>query len=227
MRLRIAIAVAAVTLLAACGGKGGGDDPAQVFAKAKELLDETPGVHLSIAFGESRLPAGVSGVLRAEGTLTHQPAFEGTIKASLSGLSADIPVVAVDGRVYADVPLLPGGMQQIDPSDYHMPDPAAFADPDRGLSSWLTAATKTSYYGQAREGGSIHAEYHAKLSGAAVKSIIPTADANGTFIVVFQFDTRGRLALASLHGPFYAGSSDVGYTIVLTGYGTTKQIAAP
>ena len=48
-----------------------------------------------------------------------------------------MPVTAVDGKVYAKLPLSTG-FTPMNPEEYGAPDPADFADPDKGLSSLLT-----------------------------------------------------------------------------------------
>ena len=54
------------------------------------------------------LPAGVTGITKASGVATATPAFDGTITVVLSGQSVDVPVIAVDGKVHAQIPFTPG-----------------------------------------------------------------------------------------------------------------------
>jgi lipoprotein LprG len=77
---------------------GGGDDgtaAAEALAAAKETLDATSGVTISLTTDD--LPNGITGITAAEGTGVHPSAFEGTFKLSVSGLPADAEVIAVDG----------------------------------------------------------------------------------------------------------------------------------
>ncbi len=70
-----------VLVLGACSG-GDGDAPSsspeQRLGAAKKHLDDTSGLH--IALSTPKLPAGVSGLLRAQGVGTHDPAFDGSIR---------------------------------------------------------------------------------------------------------------------------------------------------
>ena len=58
----------------------------------------------------------------------------------VNGLDVDVPVVSVDGTVYAKLPFT-RSFAEVNPADYGAPDPAQLMDPDTGLSTWLTAAT--------------------------------------------------------------------------------------
>src|SRR5690348_5046212 len=104
---RLAAAIVVPTLLlatAACsgGGDSGGDTPADALAAAKKALDDTSGVKIGMT--TDQLPKGVDGVVDASGTGTHAPAFDGSIKVVVNSLNVDVPVVAVQGTVYAKLP---------------------------------------------------------------------------------------------------------------------------
>src|SRR5688500_9306237 len=79
--------------------------PEDVLAQAKQTLDDTSGVNLTLATTD--LPDGVTGITRAAGVGAHPPAFEGSITVVLSGNTFEVPVVAVDDTVYAQLPLTP------------------------------------------------------------------------------------------------------------------------
>ena len=81
-----------------------------------------------------QLPKGVDGVLSATGVGTTAPAFEGDIKVVVNGITVDVPVVAVDGDVWATLPFTKNFVQ-IDPEDYGAPDPADLLNTDGGVSS--------------------------------------------------------------------------------------------
>src|SRR5436190_15983141 len=122
----LAAAVVAPALLLATSGCSGGDDassgdtPTDTLAAAKKTLDDTSGVQIGLTTGQ--LPQGVDGVVEASGTGTHAPAFDGSIKVVVNSLNVDVPVVAVDGAVYAKLPFTTK-FAEIDPSDYGAPDP--------------------------------------------------------------------------------------------------------
>src|SRR4051794_34288277 len=94
------LAVLVVGVLVGVTGCSGGSDeatltPGQTMSAAKKKLDATSGVHLKLATND--LPTGVDGLLEADGVGTHDPAFQGGIKVAASGITANVPVVAVDG----------------------------------------------------------------------------------------------------------------------------------
>ena len=215
----------AAAVLSGCSGDGGDDTtPADALAEAKRLLDETPGLTLQLSTEE--LPAGVDGVVDATGVGTHAPAFEGEISVLVNNLSAKVPVVAVDGLVYAKLPFT-NQFAEINPADYGAPDPAGFMDPDAGVSNWLTAAQEVSAGEETREGDQVVTSYEGTLPGEAVASVIPSADDQASFPVVFRLDDEGRLVAADVSGPFYGGGAEVDYTLTLSDYGTEKDITRP
>lgn len=234
-RTRLASALLATTLgvlastATACSGSdsgaGSGATAAEALAQAKTNLDDTSGVDLTLSTDD--LPDGVTGVERAEGVGTHAPAFDGTITVVLSGQAFEVPVIAVDQSVYAQIPLTPG-WQEIDPAEYGAPDPAQLMSPDQGFSS-LLAATTGAEKGESVRGGDdnseVLTEYTGSVSGDVVKNIIPTA--SGDFDVTYEITDDGELRSAVLTGVFYEDSEPMSYTVGFEDYGTEKDITAP
>jgi lipoprotein LprG len=207
------------------GGGGSGASPKETLAKAKATLDDTSGVMLTLTTDD--LPAGVTGVESAEGVATHAPAFDGTITVVLAGQALEVPVIAVDGTVSAELPLTTG-WQDVDPADYGAPDPAELMNPDGGFSA-LLAATSGLTKGESVRGGADYREVLTEYSGAVtsgvVKDVIPTA--TGQFKVVYTISDDGELREARLTGVFYPDSDSMTYSITFDDYGTDKDISAP
>ena len=223
-----ALAAALLTsTLAACSG---GDDeadaatPEDVLAEARTQLDETSGVRIGLTTDE--LPEGTDGVLDATGVGTHDPAFEGEIKVLVSGITATVPVVALDGTVHAKLPFTKE-YAEIAPADYGSPDPAQLMATEGGISSWLTEATSVEEGDETRQGEAVVTAYTGTVPGAAVQSVIPSADASADFDATFEVDDDGRLVEALVTGPFYGSAGDVAYTVSLSDYGTDEEITAP
>lgn len=211
--------------VAACSGSGETEEsPEERLAAAKTVLDETPGLTLSIETDE--LPAGVTGLLSGEGVATHDPAFEGTLEVAGSGLSAQVEVVAVDGEVLAQLPFRQDFVP-IDPADYGAPDPAELMATEGGLSSLLTAAQDVEEGEQTRDGESVLTTYTGTVPGDAVGALLPSADPKADFEAVFSVDDEDRLTRVELTGPFYPDADDVTYVVGLSDYGTEKEIVAP
>jgi lipoprotein LprG len=199
-------------------------DPTTALAAAKRNLDATTGVHLTMS--TPSLPQGVSGILTADGVATHDPAFRGNIKVLASGITAQVPVVAVGGKVYAKLPFTTKYVV-INPADYGAPDPAGLMEARSGISSLLTAATGLSAGSQTRAGKTVVSTYDGRLSGAAVATVIPSARTGGTFTASFSVDAKDDLTRAVLTGPFYATGGNVTYTIGFDAYGSHPTITAP
>jgi lipoprotein LprG len=224
--LLVALLVAGLLPLAGCGQDGGAEDaPAdEVLAAAKAALDSTSGVTLSLTTEE--LPDGVDGVREATGVATHAPAFEGELTVVLKGLDVDVPVIAVDGKVWARLPFT-ASFAELNPADYGAPDPAQLMAPDSGLSTWLTQATGVERGDSVRQGDTVLSSYSGTLDGAVVDATIPMADEGAVFPVIFRVDDSGRLRSVVVAGPFYDSKDEVEYTIHIDDYGTTKDIEAP
>ncbi len=199
-------------------------DPADALAAAKKTLDETSGV--TVRLSTDTLPKGVDGVVDATGVGTHAPAFEGDVKLLVNSLSVSVPVVAVDGLVYAQLPFTTK-YAEIDPADYGAPDPAQFMATSGGISGWLTAATGVKAGKKTRDGDTVLTSYTGTLSGKDVAEVIPSADKAADFPVTFRLDDQGRLDSADLKGPFYGPKGVVDYTVSISDYGTDKDITAP
>jgi lipoprotein LprG len=224
-------ALAGAVLLGGCSG--GAEDaaadeqsPEEVLAAAADTLASTSGVDLSLVTDD--LPEGVSGITRADGVATGKPAFEGTITVVYAGQSVDVPVVAVDDVVYAQLPFT-SGYQDIDPGDYGAPDPADLVSEDAGFGS-LLAVTEDVEEGESVRGGADNTEvlttYTGTVPGAAMKKVIPSSSGD-SFDAEYLVSDDGELRQAVLTGVFYPDSSEMTYTVDLTAYGTTKDIVAP
>ncbi|SFC01144.1 lipoprotein LprG [Nocardioides terrae] len=232
MRRTAFAAVAAVLLLAGCSGEDGSSDkkdaaqtPEQALAAAKKTLDETSGVHLTLA--SKNVDDTISGLLSGSGTLTDAPAFDGKIVVQIAGLKPEVPVIAVDGKVYAQLPLT-SGWQDIDPTDYGAPDPAALMSPDRGLSSMLTATTDPKR-GDSVRGGEGNKEvltsYSGTLPASAAKAFVPSVA--GDVDATYTLTADDQLREAVLTGDFYGTGASETYTVTVDDYGTEKDITAP
>lgn len=230
MRRTVLVAAAAALLLAGCSGSGGSHKaaeqaPEQVMAAAKKTLDETSGV--TFALDSKDVDASTNGLLSAKGVLTHAPAFDGSIVVQLAGLKPEVPVVAVDGKVYAQLPLTTG-WQDINPADYGAPDPAALMSPDHGLSSMLTSTTGLTKGDTVRGGAGnkeILTSYHGTVPADSAKVILPrvTGDVDATYTVT----DNDELRQAVLTGDFYGDGKTETYTVTVDDYGTQKDIKAP
>ncbi len=222
----------AVSALTACSGdEGGGDDAASwddAGAKAKELLDGTSGIEVSIATGDD---PGVDYLSAASGTIVADPpAFEGTVSGSVSGLPVTgVPVISVGGTLWINHALLGGWSDRFQPDDLCAPDPATLLSPDSGVSNVLTTSTDVEA-GESERGGKDNKEifhtYSGTATGDAIREILPCAEGD-SFDATYRVDDDGHLRTARLTGVFFPDAEEVTYTIDVTEYDVTKDISAP
>ena len=222
----LAVTLLAPLLLAACSDGDAAEElsPEERMAAAKTALDETPGVHVVLATDD--LPAGVNGLLAADGIGTHAPAFEGDIQVSAGGLTAKAAVIAVDGTVWAVLPFTTD-YAEIDPADYTAPDPAQLMSTDGGLSSLLTSVEELDAGKDVRDGKEVLSTFSGTLPGDVVAGVIPSAQADADFDATFTLDDGNQLSRVVMTGPFSPKADAVTYTIDFDQYGTDKDIKAP
>lgn len=231
-RATIGAVVLALAVTACSGdasGSGGaeadGQTPEQVVATAEQKLTDTSGVDLTLSTDD--LPAGINAIQKATGVATDAPAFDGTLTVMLSGQSFEVPVIAVDDKVYAQIPLTPG-WSDVDPEDYGAPDPAGFLSPDDGFAAILGAATGLTKGDSVRGGANndeILTTYTGSVPGKVVARVIPGA--SGDFDLSTQITADGELREMDLTGVFYPGAAANTYSVGFDEYGTTKDIATP
>jgi lipoprotein LprG len=223
----LSVVLALLVPLTACGGSDAatkGKSTHDVLVLAKQKFDRTKSVHLVLATDDT--PTKGDAVLGADGTLTHQPAFEGKVTVVLGGFNADVPVVSVDDKVYAKLPLTPKYVT-IDPGEYGAPNPADFADPTKGISGLLLQLQGAKKAGQKREGDQVLTTYTGTLSGTYVKPIIPSAGESGTYRTTVGIDQDGRIVTLEISGDFFAHDGPVTYDVRFTDYDKSAKISAP
>jgi lipoprotein LprG len=231
-----------VVSVSACSGDDGGvtsnteadaDDsgdasPEEVMAFAKEKLDATSGVEISLSTDDD--PDRDAFLKSADGTIiADPPAFEGTADGRYMGFDAsDIAIVSVDGKFYVDLPIR--GFDELDPADLCAPDPAQLLDPDSGVSTVLTAAEGLEA-GDSERGGPDNSEVLTVFTGtvpnAAIKNVLPCAPGK-TFEAKFTINEDGLLREAEVTGQFFKGDTqEITYTIDVEEYDVEKDISAP
>jgi lipoprotein LprG len=234
-RLAVFVTAALLTVptLAACSGDDGGDGghaedaptPEEVLDQAATTLAETSGVNLTLS--TPTLPDGVSGITQAIGTVTDAPAFDGSITVVFAGQTVDVPVIAVEDTVYAQLPFTPG-WNEVNPKEYGAPDPSNLVGED-GFAG-LLGLTESPKAGESVRGGAGNTEilttYSGTVPGDAMDAIIPSSSGD-SFDVEWQVTDGGELRKATLTGVFYPRAEPMTYTVDFADYGTEKEISAP
>ncbi len=227
----LALAAAATLALSGCSGDEApldGAEPTEVLAEAQKKLEEAG--TLTVELSTDNLPQGVSGIAGASGEITSAPAFDGSLKVSLAGQSVDVPVIAVDGTVWAQLPFS-SGWSDVDPAEYGAPDPAGLVVGENGFGS-LLSQTEDLEQGETVRGGADNDErlttYTGDVAGDLVKRIIPSAADTDDFDIEYQVDSEGQLRVLELTGVFYADSPEMTYTVDFTAYDdAVKEISKP
>jgi lipoprotein LprG len=209
-------------VLTACGGSSNHQPAAERLKAARAFLDNSPAINFTLS--TPSVPNGVTAVLSATGVGTHQPGFQGTIKVVFSGLPTNVPVVAVNGKVWAQVL---GPWQVINPAQYGAPDPAALMSKTTGVSSLLTSATGLDNGSQTRDGSTIVTTYKGTVAGSVVGNFIPVANSRTNFSVSFSLTDDNHLTAASITGPFFAHASNVTYNVTMSACTDCKPVTPP
>jgi hypothetical protein len=222
----LALAVLAVPVLAGCGGGG---DPAEsaadLLARAKTTLDEASSAHFVL--DSEGAPKTGTLLVGGEGDIARPASFEGTLKVLAVGSVLDLPVISVDGTVYAQLPFT-SGFTVVDPAQFGFGDPGALLDPDTGISQLLAKAESAKLGDERRVGGEVVREVSADLPGDLVEQILTSKDPSKPVTARFSVASdSGQLRRAELTGPFFAAGTDATFTLELSDFGADVQITAP
>lgn len=232
MRTRLVLPVLLATglLISGCSGSSDetdGDDTAELstrLAAAKSTIDDAETI--AIKLSTKSLPDGITGLLSAEGKGNHSPAFTGEVTVVTGGASLGAEVIAVGGKVYAKTGFLPD-FTSIDPAQLKAPDPASLLSTDDGITQILVETDDLAEGKQTRDGKDVLTTITGTLPGHVVRTIIPSADADGTFTVAYRLDDDDELRDTTLTGQFYPGGGKVSYTVTLETSDTPLTVEAP
>jgi len=219
--------VAVLVLVTGCTDDSTTDRPQDLQARldnAKQVLDEAASIGFTMSTDD--LPSGTIGLLDADGVGTHDPAFRGEVTVAAAGSAIDADLISVDGEVYAKPGFSPSYVP-LDPSAYGAPDPAAFLDRQTGVSTFLTSTEDLAGGEQTRQGQEVLTTVTGTLPGAAVQSLIPSADAEADFEVEYHLTDDDVLRTAVITGPFYPDVEDVTYSLSLDPSDEIVEIQAP
>jgi lipoprotein LprG len=227
--IAVALALLMTAALAACSGAA--DKPetkeptaADQLAAAKAKADAATSMHLTLR--SSDIPDSANGVLGADGSGTHAPAFKGTLDARISGFQAKVEVVAVDRLLYLKLPFTTEFVEA-DPKTYNAPDPAQLFAVEGGVTSLMTATTNPVEGTRTREGADVLKTITGTLPGDRVVKLLNVGDGTKTFDVTYGItDPGGELRKVTVAGPFYQGATST-YKLLLDKYGAPVEISKP
>ncbi len=223
LSLLLVTALLAVLGLTGCGGSASNGEPVGArLDAAKKSFDDASFIGFTLT--SDNLPDGVDALESASGTGTHAPSFTGKIQVR-KGLSFDAGLIAVGGKVYAELPFV--GWTKINPADYGAPDPAALMNTSTGLSSLLTDTVDPTDAGSERNGSEVLTKIDGTLPGKDVQRLFSSA-ADADFKVTYTLTADDALHSVLITGPFYgADHGDSTYSIVLDLSADPVTVTAP
>lgn len=214
-----------LTLVAAGCTDDQPDDPQAILSAAKQQLDKADTLHFEVTGAD--LPESGSYLVSATGSAKRPSSFSGSFRLALGGLAATVQVVSVDGTLYAKLPLR-DSFTKTDPEELGVSDPADLLSPDKGLSSFITAAKQPQHKGQSRAGKEVLTQITATLPASVVGRFLLVADQKGTIQTTFYIESgSSQLRKATFRGPFYGEKTISTYTVTLDRYGEPVDIKAP
>lgn len=222
------LSLAALLLVAGCSDTEPEPETSatETLQKAGQELATSSGARLVLSSQD--FPTGTSGIVGAEGVSNATPAFDGTLTVRIASTDFQVPVVAVDDTVWAQIPLTKG-WSDIDPADYGAPDPSGLLGEEAGVGA-LLKATEEIESGEAERGGKNNDEilttYTGTIPGQVMRKVIPSS-AGDTFDVAYRIGEDGRLSSVDMTGIFYDGTKKMTYTLDVTDYGLDQTITAP
>jgi len=225
----LALALSMAAALTACSGGDTSKDAraltaAEQLAAAKAKADAATSLHLTLR--SSGIPESANGVLAADGSGTHAPAFKGTLDARIAGFAAKVEVVAIDRLLYLKLPFTTE-FAETDPKQYNAPNPALLFAKEGGVTSLMTATTDPVVGKQTRAGADVLTTITGKLSGARVVKLLNFGEAAKSFDVTYGItDPGGELRTVTLVGPFFTGATST-YVLTLDKYGDPVDISKP
>ncbi|HEX4863469.1 MAG TPA: LppX_LprAFG lipoprotein [Acidimicrobiales bacterium] len=216
--------VSALLLVSACGGSGASSSSQSLLQNAKKALDTTAGVHFTLQ--SSNVVAKGTVIKGGSGDLVRPDRLQGSLDLVVNGFQATVKVVAVGNTVEAQLPFA-AAYTKINPSVFGLGNPSALLDPQKGLSSMLTAGTSSKVTGTERIGGELLDEVTTDVPGSAVP-LLPNQNPAQPVVVVAAIDPANhQLRQATLTGPFTSATSNATFTVILTNYGEHVQITLP
>ncbi|HYL70429.1 MAG TPA: LppX_LprAFG lipoprotein [Candidatus Dormibacteraeota bacterium] len=208
---------------AACGGST--PDAATLLKLAKQSVDTAQSAHFTLS--SSQVQGSGPFITGGSGDMRRPASFSGSLDVDFSGLQVTIGVVSVGGVFYAQLPTAPG-YQRTDPAAYGFADPSTFLDPNNGLTKLLTLCQQPSLGSDDRNNGELLHEVSCNIPGSAVASLLtdasPSQPVSATFGVAAS---NNQLRKVVLNGPFYKGSGNTTFTLVIDRYGENVSITPP
>ena len=219
----------AVAMLVGCSG--GGDtpeakaDPKAQLAAAKKVFDEAKFVGLTLSSKDvPKTENGVSGAIGTGAISATEPKFKGNVTATIKGVSGAAEVITIGDAAY--MKFFTPTYNPADLADLGAPNPSDFFDPAKGISQLLVETGSPTAGKEVRDGTAVLQQVSGTLPGSRIKALFNLGDGEGEFTVTYGIAEDDKLQLATMTGPFFAGTTST-YTLRLKNYGTAVEITRP
>lgn len=198
--------------------------PVEQLTAARDQLLASAAVTFTVVAED--LPDEATGVSGAEGVGTFRPpAFQGTLDATVGGVTGKVEVIAVERDVY--MKFFTPDYNPIDPADYGAPNPAQLLNPETGITSVVEKTQGLVRGERTRDGAEVLDTFTGTLPGAVVADLLVIGDRQDTYDVTYGVTAPGGdLRSVQLVGPFYPGTEST-YTLRLEESGELVAISRP
>ncbi|HET9076839.1 MAG TPA: LppX_LprAFG lipoprotein [Acidimicrobiales bacterium] len=218
------IAITAPALLAACGSSTPKVSAPTLVQKAKATLDATSTAHFKLTSKNVALSG--TNLIGGEGDLARPASLQGTFSVAISGFSAKVAVVSVNGVFEAQLPFHTG-YQKANPSDFGLTDPAQLLNPDTGLTKLLSVAQNPRSGPTVRSNGELLDTVTYTVPGSSIPVLPDTNRAQPVTVTLAINPSNYQLRTVTLVGPFTTQKYDSTYQLTLTGYNEHVNITLP
>ena len=176
--------------------------PDDRLAEAKTSFDDAE--YIGFTHETDNLPDDVDGLVSAEGTGTHDPAFTGKVDVQTAiAISADL--IAVDGKVYAELPIV--GWQRDRPGRLRRPRPGRPDGHRHAASRRCSPRPRTPRPATpTRDGSEVLTTIDGTIPGDDVKALFPSAGTDD-FDVTYTLTDDNDIEAITVTGPFYGDAT--------------------
>ena len=224
MRRLVIVVIAALSALCAGCGQTISDIPG-FLGQAKTTLDQDQSLHFSLTSENAQGPGII--LTGAEGDAKRPNAFTGVLHVVADGAPLQVSIVSVGGTFFAELPFT-STYKKAKPQDYGFGDPAQLLDPDKGLSSLLTAAKSPSLGDQKRLNGETVQLVNCTLPGDRIAALLTSADPSQDVQATFWIDPDSHQTLeVDLTGPFLTKAHTTTYHLMLSNIGANLTVTPP
>lgn len=197
--------------------------PMDRLKAAKKKMDATDGMHLELS--SKGVPETASGVTKGSGDGGPRPEFKGNLTARVAQVEADVPIVAIEDKVWAKLPIWPE-MRRMNPEEYGAPNPAVLFSRDKGISSLLPKTKKAKFGAERRDGGDVVRVITGELAGQDVFGVLALGNPSLTYDVTYLITEGDELRSAAVRGVFFNDATTT-YTLRLDDYGKKIDVKPP